>query len=82
MDRRFKDADGDEWYVYRQLPWGSMASGKGYYPAPVRQSGFKFRNLTSSKMRFLKEKDAPKDLNLAKAHEEELRRLLDLARPT
>ncbi len=78
MDRQFKDVEGDEWYVYRHPRAGLTASAKGL---AMRQPGFKFLKLTSSKMRFLKEEDAPKDLNLEKSHEEELRRLLDLATP-
>ena len=76
MDRRFKDAEGDEWYVFRHPRAGLTASAKGL---AMRQPGFKFLKLTSSKMRFLKEEDAPKNLNLEKVDEDELRRLLDLA---
>jgi hypothetical protein len=69
MEYRFKDAQGDGWHVYRQ-------------PATrTRQPGFKFRNVRTNEMRFLKEEDAPKDLELEKADEEELRRLLNIATP-
>lgn len=81
MDRRFKDAEGDEWYVYRQPASAFGASNEGYFPKRTRQPGFKFLNRRTSEMRFLKEEDAPKDLDLEKSHEEELRRLLDLATP-
>ena len=79
MDRLFKDAQGDKWHVYRQPQAGFTASKEGHFPARMREPGFKFRNLRTSEMRFLKEADAPKALNLEKSHEEELRRLLDLA---
>ena len=79
MERRFKDAQGDEWHVYRQPAATSGTSNEAYFPKGTRQPGFKFRNLRTNEMRFLKEEDAPKDLNLEKSHEEELRHLLDLA---
>ena len=79
MERRFKDEHGDEWHVYHVPQAGFMASKEGHFPAKMKQPGFKFRNLTSNKTRFLKEEDAPSDLNLEKSHEEELRQLLDLA---
>ena len=82
MDRRFKDEHGDEWYVHRQPPTSFASSPlPGNLPKGTRRPGFKFKNLNRSEMRFLKEEDAPKDLNLEKSHEEELRRLLDLATP-
>ncbi len=81
MECRFKDAHGNGWHVYRQPQAGFMASKEGHFPARMRQPGFKFRNLRTSKMRFLKEEDAPKNLNLEKVDEDELCRLLDLATP-
>ena len=81
MERLFKDAQGDEWHVYHVPQAGFTASKEGHSPAGMREPGFKFRNLIGGEMRFPKEEDAPKDLNLEKSHEEELRRLLDLATP-
>ncbi len=71
MQRRFKDEHGDEWYVYRQPAATFGASNKGYFPEKTRRPGFKFRNLRTDEMRFLKEEDAPKDLNVEKADEAE-----------
>ena len=81
MDCRFKDEHGDKWHVYRQPQAGFMASKEGRFPARMREPGFRFRNLRTSEMRFLKEEDARKNLNLEKVDEDELRRLLDLATP-
>ncbi len=82
MECRFKDAQGDGWHVYRQPAAKSGTSKEGHFPGGImRQPGFKFRNLRTSEMRFLKKEDAPKALNLEKSHEEELRQLLDLATP-
>lgn len=79
MGRPFKDEKGDKWHVYRQPPTSSVTSPTGHRPKGRRRPGFKFRNLNKSEMRFLKEEDAPKDFDLEKADEEELRRLLNLA---
>jgi len=82
MECRFKDAHGDGWHVYRQPAGTSGTSKEGHSPGGImRQPGFKFRNLRTSEMRFLKEEDAPKNLNLEKVDEDELCRLLDLATP-
>ena len=83
MDRQFKDEKGDTWHVYRQ-PKGSAVTSPGrFHPSPdaLHPPGFRFQNQSRSESRFLKEEDAPKDLNLEKSHEEELRRLLNLATP-
>ena len=83
MDCRFKDAQGDEWHVYRQPKGSGVTSPGEFLPSPnaLHTPGFKFWNQSRSESRFLPEEDAPKDLKLEKSHEEELRRLLDLATP-
>lgn len=83
MERQFEDEKGDTWHVYRQPKGSAVTSQDGFLPSPdaLHTPGFKFRNLRTSEMRFLKEEDAPKDLNLEKSHQEELRRLLNLATP-
>ncbi len=82
MEYRFKDAQGDGWHVYRQPAYTFGTPNGGHFPRWTRQPGFKFRNLRTNEMRFLKGEDAPKDLELEKADEEELQRLLNIAIPT
>ena len=83
MDRLFEDEKGDTWHVYRQPKGSGGASPGEFLPSPnaLHRPGFKFWNQGRSESRFLPEEDAPKDLKLEKSHEEELRRLLDLATP-
>ena len=83
MERQFEDEKGDTWHVYRQPKGSAVTSPDKFLPSPnaLHPPGFRFRNQSRSESRFLPEEDAPENLNVEEVDEEELQRLLELAKP-